>query len=385
MLKEMNLCITGNIKATGEIMDTCLGFAEKVWMNPAVCLPKTWATYMELAFFHKKPFGWTTPNKIILKGQKMNLRYFLNPNLCTNDHLPVLVLTPNANHNGKLADYAENQSLVKTLHKQGLNAYVLEWLSTDAEDADLGIDDYIRFTNKAAELIKAREKMSQVHLVGQCQGGWQAAMYASLYPDNVCSLTIAGSPIDLSAEYGFMNMYFENMDMSIYESFTKLGYLPGDTMLKLFKAMEPHKHYALKYLDMFGMALDDDQKAIDRQNRFTVWYENPQNIPRRYYLEVVQHIFKENCLTHPGSFAIDGASVDLRNITCPVIAIGGLRDHITPIGQCHAIKDLVSTPQENIHLYTQDAGHIGVLMGSKVLRDLYPEICDIMKNSETGI
>ena len=35
-----------------------------------------------------------------------------------------------------------------------------------------------------------------MNLIGDCQGGWLAAIYAALYPERVNTLTLAGAPID---------------------------------------------------------------------------------------------------------------------------------------------------------------------------------------------
>ena len=36
----------------------------------------------------------------------------------------------------------------------------------------------------------------RVNLVGDCQGGWLAVIYAALHPDQVNTITIGGAPID---------------------------------------------------------------------------------------------------------------------------------------------------------------------------------------------
>ena len=38
-----------------------------------------------------------------------------------------------------------------------------------------------------------------MNLVGDCQGGWLATIYAALHPERVNTLTIAGAPIDFHA------------------------------------------------------------------------------------------------------------------------------------------------------------------------------------------
>ena len=39
----------------------------------------------------------------------------------------------------------------------------------------------------------------RVNLVGDCQGGWLAVVYAGLHPEQVNTLTIGGAPIDTHA------------------------------------------------------------------------------------------------------------------------------------------------------------------------------------------
>ena len=39
----------------------------------------------------------------------------------------------------------------------------------------------------------------RVNLVGGCQGGWLAVVYAGLHPEHVNTLTIGGAPIDTHA------------------------------------------------------------------------------------------------------------------------------------------------------------------------------------------
>ena len=39
----------------------------------------------------------------------------------------------------------------------------------------------------------------RVNLVGDCQGGWLAVVYAGLHPEHVNTLTIGGAPIDTHA------------------------------------------------------------------------------------------------------------------------------------------------------------------------------------------
>jgi poly(3-hydroxybutyrate) depolymerase len=41
-----------------------------------------------------------------------------------------------------------------------------------------------------------QELGGRVNLVGDCQGGWLAVVYAGLHPDQVNTLAMGGAPID---------------------------------------------------------------------------------------------------------------------------------------------------------------------------------------------
>ena len=51
-----------------------------------------------------------------------------------------------------------------------------------------------RSSTQSVELLGGR-----VNLIGDCQGGWLATIYAALHPERVNTLTIAGAPIDFHA------------------------------------------------------------------------------------------------------------------------------------------------------------------------------------------
>lgn len=113
----------------------------------------------------------------------------------TSARRPVLILPPQAGHHSDLADYSPAQSLVRVFHAYGYDVYVAEWMSATREYKDLGIDDYIRLTDEAVEEIRRRTDIYKIHLVGQCQGGWQAAIYTALFQDKIASLLLQQLPL----------------------------------------------------------------------------------------------------------------------------------------------------------------------------------------------
>ena len=59
---------------------------------------------------------------------------------------------------------------------------------------DLGIDNYLADLNVLVDHLGGH-----VDLIGLCQGGWMALLYAARFPAKVGKLVLAGAPIDIAA------------------------------------------------------------------------------------------------------------------------------------------------------------------------------------------
>jgi len=88
------------------------------------------------------------------------------------------------------------------------------------------------------------------------------------------------------------------------------------------------------------------------------WYENPIDLPGRWYLQVITQLFKENRLAK-GQFIGLGRPLDLRNITCPLYLLAGAGDDITTPEQVLGAKNYVRTPKEYVVEKTVPAATLG--------------------------
>ncbi len=323
--------------------------------------------FIERLFRRPKPY-WTTFNQVLLEKETLNLRYF--PNKYKKNINPILILPPQAGHHSNITDYSPDQSLVRTFHKHGFDVYVTHWLEPEYKHKDLGINDYISLTDDSVNEILLRTGLDKVHLVGQCQGGWQAAMYTSLFPKKIASLVVAAAPINFEAERGPLNELVERLPMSFYENLVTSGHglLKGKHMLSGFKNMDPHKHYYKNYIKLWNLIWSENEDGLERFDRFTNWYELTQDLPGRFYLEVVKNIFVKNGMVNRGVLKLSDRYVDISNIECPLVLMVGKKDNITPANQCLDMKNYVSTPKKDIIEIITQGGHIGTLMGRDSLK-----------------
>ncbi len=65
-------------------------------------------------------------------------------------------------------------------------------------------------------------------------------------------------------------------------------------MLAGWKNMHPEKHYLTEDLDFYQHM--DDPAYRERVEAFDSWYEDPLDLPGRWYLQAIRELFKENRL-----------------------------------------------------------------------------------------
>jgi poly(3-hydroxybutyrate) depolymerase len=288
--------------------------------------------------------------------------------------VPTLVLPPQAGHASSIVDYGRDQSQMITLRDAGLDRlYAVDWLPATDETADFSIEAYVVVLEEAVQALGGR-----VNLVGDCQGGWLAVVYAGLHPDQVNTLAIGGAPIDThvgqSGIQEWTRLLARRNELALYRALVKAGAgrQLGKSQLRGFKLLEPGAELD-RLMGLFANIHDPDY--VTRHIDFTNWFEWTQDLPGAFYLWIIEHLFVHNELAR-GVLLVDGAIVDLSVIDCPIFLLAGSKDHITPTEQVWALADLVSTPAEHISRELVDAGHLGLFMGRTALNEHWRPIAE---------
>ncbi len=323
--------------------------------------------------------SWQTPHREVKLPENFSslikLLDFSVPEANSRKVIPTLVLPPQAGHHSYIADYSPEQSQTRTLRQSGLSEiYCIEWLGATRATRHTRIEDYIQALHFVIQKIGGR-----ANLVGDCQGGWLAAIYAALYPETVNSLVLAGAPIDFQAGDGpikrsvnFFAKTYPEGGMAFYRKLVAMGdgVLEGRFLITGFNNMRPGQS-AERYLNLYRDI--DDPEAFKRYKEMKNWYDHPQDIAGDFYLWLVKHLFRDNELIR-GQLVVSGRRVDLKRITCPLFLIGGTEDHITPPEQLFALASRVGTPQEKVEKHLIEAGHIGIFMGHGALKHKWAPI-----------
>ena len=295
--------------------------------------------------------------------------------------VPTLVLPPQAGHDSCIVDFAPRQSQMMTIREAGLTrAYTLDWVGAvpGTPTAGTTVEDYMAVVDRAVEHCRSETGRDAVNLVGDCQGGWLATIYAALHPDKVNTLTLAGAPIDFHAGEtpigASSRVYTQRYGQLLYRAMVAAGrgVMPGSFVLGGFIAIRPDAEIS-KHVDLLRHL--DDAEAIARYEAFEDWFKHTQDISGTFYLWLVKHLFGGNELI-TGELEVGGRKVDMRAISCPLLLLGGATDHITPPVQVFAAADHVGTPAGEVTRRTAPGGHLGLFMGTQALRHEWPPLME---------
>jgi poly(3-hydroxyalkanoate) synthetase len=335
------------------------------------------ARWLELVSARSAP-AWATPHDVVFEAPIARLRDFSlssSPGV-----IPTLVIPPQAGHDSCIVDFSPEQSQMRGILDAGLeHALALDWIGATRETANASIDDYLEVVERAVAHCGGR-----VNLIGDCQGGWLAAIYAALHPEQVNTLTLAGAPIDFHAGEPLIHEVLQHLapagDLRLYKALVAAGggVLRGEHMLAGFMMINPADEVSRQAQLMLHL---HDEGQVDRYRQFEDWFKHTQDIPGALYLWIVRHLFRDNELV-AGALRIGGRRVDLHRIDTPLNLLAGATDHITPPDQVFAIADLVSTPSELICRDVTAGGHLGLFMGHQALRDHWPALlAEVLRHS----
>jgi poly(3-hydroxyalkanoate) synthetase len=307
---------------------------------------------------------WTTPHRVTLELATVRLRDFSR----RGGGVPAVVCAPFALHGATIADLAPRHSLVEALQGTGLDrVLVTDWRSADADMRSLSIDNYLADLNVVIDTLGA-----PVDLIGLCQGGWLALLYAGRFPGKVRRLVLAGAPVDLRAGRSMLSDLVEAVPLSSFVELVRLG---GGRVLgsQVLEAWGP----ALAAEESVGVlelaAETSVAEASDLERHFRAWYARTVDLPGTYYLQAVSWLFKENRLAQ-GRFVALGRRIDLGDIGIPIFLLAARDDTLVAPAQLLAAAGLVGTPPYAIETLVEPCGHLSLFVGRRTLQHAWGRV-----------
>ncbi len=313
---------------------------------------------------------WATPHAIALELEAVRLRDFSTPAKNSRPHgFPALLCTPFALHGAVISDLAEGHSLVAALRAAGLTRlFVTDWRSATPEMRHRGIDDYLADLNVLIDQIGA-----PVDLIGLCQGGFMALIYAARFPEKVHKLILAAAPVDISAGTSALSSVAAASPLAMFYEIVRLGdgLVPGRRVLKLWAPDSVAAEDIRQLLQTEEPA--GSPAAIRLETVFRDWYAWTLDLPGKFFLDAVEKLYKRNELA-TGSFVALGQKIDLGTLHVPLYLLAARDDELVAPAQLFAAERLVGTAPHDLRKATAPCRHLGLFMGKHILQDVWPDV-----------
>lgn len=292
---------------------------------------------------------------------------------------PVLLLVPPLMVTADVYDIAPDISAVALLLGRGIDVWVVDFGAPERQEGGMQrtLDDHVRAVSDAIERIHTGTGRD-VHVAGYSQGGmfaYQAAAYRR--SSGVGSLITFGSPVDIHRNIPRLHddlaePILTAVRTAIAWPLARIQGLPGVVTSTAFKVVSVHKE--IRQLVGFVRKLHDRQ-ALERRERrrlflggagFVAW---PGPALRTFIDEI---IVGNRMLS--GGFVIDGRTVTLADLRCPILCFIGLRDEIARPAAVRAIRK--AAPYAEVFEVGVRAGHFGMVVGSTAQAESWPIVAE---------
>ncbi|MEX2525599.1 MAG: class III poly(R)-hydroxyalkanoic acid synthase subunit PhaC [Gammaproteobacteria bacterium] len=283
--------------------------------------------------------------------------------------VPILIVYALVNR-PYMADLEEGRSLIRGLLDRGLDVYLIDWGYPDESDCHLSLNDYINgYLDRCVDVILAAHDLDRINVLGICQGGTFSLCYTALHQAKVKNLITTVTPVDFHTRHDLLSHLVRHVDVD--QCVDSMGNIPGEFLNWLFLMLKPFRLMGKKYVDLVDILDDPDQAA--NFLRMEKWIFDSPDQAGEAFRDFVKQFYQENRLVK-GSIEIGGKTVDLEQITIPVMNIFARDDHIVPSDASKALAGCLGTED-----YTElefPGGHIGLYVSARSQQLLPPAIAD---------
>jgi len=308
----------------------------------------------------------TTPKELVWQDDLVKL-YHYKRDTAPKCKTPVLVSFAIMNRHDVL-DLQPDRSLIKKLLDEGLDIYIMDWGYPQKQHRYLTMEDYILgFMDGAVDFVRKSTDNKQIHKMGICQGGTFSAIYASIFPQKIKTLTTYVAPFDFSGNECMLYRWTKDIDIDAMVDASN-GIIKADMIDNGFAMLKPSANIS-KYIGIMD-TLDNEEKMMNFL-RMEKWKADCPDQAGEMFRKYIKDLWQGNKLIK-GEFELGPHKVNLKNLTMPFLNIYATDDNIIPNSSTVPVNDVVGSKDKE--MYPFPGGHIGVFVGARSQKELGPKV-----------
>lgn len=308
-----------------------------------------------------------TPGEVVFRNRLFELIQY-HPST-PEVHAEPLLIVPSTIMKYYILDLSPHNSMVRYLVSQGFTVFIMSWHNPEAQERQLGMDDYlIEGVMQALHQTQQLAHANKVHAMGYCLGGTFLAIVAALmgglhsarsthaarlkcpWPQSLphlASMTLLAAQTDFS-EPGELGLFIDEDQLrTLREEMARTGYLSGQQMTGTFQFLNSRDMVWSRHVNRY--LLGQEEVGSDMMS----WNADTTRLPERMHNEYLQQLFLDNALRN-GHYKVAGQSVALENIAAPLMVVGTEKDHVSP---WRSVFKILLDTQVHTHFILASGGH----------------------------
>lgn len=317
-----------------------------------------------------------TDYEVVLRDPVFRLRRYVGA-IRARERRPAIVLIPPLMLTAEVYDITAEGSAVAGLLKRGVDPWVVDFGAPERQEGGLRrtLADHVVAVSRAVERVK-RETGTGVHLSGYSQGGIFAYLAAAFRrSEDVASVITFGSPVDVKHHLlpgvpdRVTSELLENLGRFLAVSFSRSA-VPAWLSRTGFRLLSPMRELRNQLEFLTRLQDRDATQRREGQRRYLAG-EGWVAWPGPALVDFVEQLIIQNRL-FSGGFVVEDRTVTLADVTCPVLAFVGETDEIGRPAGVRAVRE--AAPRAQTYEVSLDAGHFGLVVGSKAMRETWPTV-----------
>jgi polyhydroxyalkanoate synthase len=184
------------------------------------------------------------------------------------------------------------------------------------------------------------------------------------------------TPVDFHTPNNVLSDWARGLDVDLLVD--TVGNMPGELLNWTFLSLKPFRLTSQKYADLADIL--DDAEKLRNFMRMEKWIFDSPDQAGEAFRQFIRLFYQQNRLV-TGGLEVGGRPVSLKQVTCPVLNVYALYDHLVPPESSIALKQHVGTRD-----YTSiefKGGHIGIYVSGRAQKEIPPAVASWLQERST--